>query len=172
MRRPALLDEGSCPRRGAGFQPAEVRGRHPSGDQELGVRVVDHGPHAVHRSTNRRGVGRSELRRPSTAEEHEVERAVDVDAETPPAAAVVDRQAGDLLEPARQRVIGGQVGHVGEGRAGACHGDDIGRVPIVGQRSRLRRRGGRHQLPEVGRGRERDRAGAEDHESAIADPGD
>ena len=169
---PALLDEGSCPRRGAGFQPAEVRGRDPPGDQELGVRVIDHGPHTVHRSTRRLGIGRVELRRPSTAEEYEVERAVDVDAETPSAAPVVDGHAGDLLEPARQRVVGCEVGEVGEGRASAGDGDDIGRIPVVGQRLRQRRCGGRHKLPEVGRGRERDRAGAEDHEPAIADLGD
>ena len=104
-----------------------------------------------------------------TTEEHQVERAVDVDAKTPPAAAVVDREAGDLLEPARERVVGGQVGQVGEGGAGTGHGDGISRIPVVRQYVRLRRRGGRHQLAAVGRGGERDRPRAEDHEPAIAD---
>ena len=53
--------------------------------------------------------------RPPTAEQHEVERSVDVDPESGSSAPVVDRHAGVLLEPARERVVGRQIGDVRRG---------------------------------------------------------
>ena len=111
-------------------------------------------------------VGGGQPAGPSVAEEHEVERAVDVDAQPPSLAKVGDRHARDLVEPARQHVVAGQIREAGEGVAGAGDGHDVGRVAVVRERARSVRGGGRDEGSTVGRAQERDRARAQDDEPA------
>ena len=106
---------------------------------------------------------------PSIAEEHKVERPVDVDAQPPSPAKVDDRHARDLVEPARQHVVARQIREAGEGVAGASDGHDVGRVAVVRERRRSIRRGGRDERTTVGRAQERDRARAQDDEPARPD---
>ena len=83
---------------------------------------------------------------PSIAEEHEVERPVDVDAQPPSLAKVDDRHARDLVEPARQHVVaradpGGRRGRRGRGRWPRCRpSSGCSRARPVDPRRRPRRR--------------------------------
>ena len=101
----ALLDERTGPRRGVRFQPGEVRGRHPPADDELRPGIGDDRPDRVDDRADPGPIGRRDQVAPSSAEQDEVERAVDVDPEPGPAAPVVDRHAGVLVQPARQLVV-------------------------------------------------------------------
>ena len=111
-------------------------------------------------------VGGGQPAGPSVAEEHEVERPVDVDAQPPSLAQVGDRHARDLVEPARQHVVARQIREAGEGVAGAGDGHDVGRVAVVRERARSIRGGGRDEGSTVCRAQERDRARAQDDEPA------
>ena len=84
-------------------------------------------------------------RRPGDAGQHEVERAVEVDREAPAAAQVGDRVAGVLGEPAGQGVVAGEIGHGGEALGRARHGDDVGRVAVVGEGPPVVGAGGRRR---------------------------
>ena len=105
---------------------------------------------------------------PAATEEDEVERAVDVDAEPPAPAPVLDRDAA-RLEPARQAVVAGQLRRFGQDRPGVGQGDDVGRVAVVGEGSRGVGRGGRDQVAVVAGAGERHGARPEDHEPAVTE---
>ncbi len=170
--QPALLDEGPGPRRGVHLQPGEIGCRDAPGDHQLGSRVIDDGADRAEDRPHPRGVLARQVRLPSPTHEHQVERAVDVDTEPCPTTAVVDRDPGVLIEPARQGVVGREVGHVREHVAGAGDGDDIGRVAVVGEGAWGLRRGGRDQLAAIGVGRERDGPGAQHDQPAVAEVDD
>jgi 2-amino-4-hydroxy-6-hydroxymethyldihydropteridine diphosphokinase len=95
-------------------------------------------------------------------DEDEVERTVDIDAE-PPASELADRPAFTLLEPARQGVVGRQVGQAAK-HIGVGHGDDVGGVTVVGERTRVRGAGRRDERVALGHGRQRHGPGAQNHD--------
>ena len=123
------------------------------------------GPRPGDPRSGRRSTSAGAPRRP---EQDQLERSVDVERQPPPAAQVGDREAGDLREPARQRVVAGQVRDVRERlRAGDRH--DVGRVAVVGEGRRAVGAGGRHQVRDS---RARSRAGSRRIPGRPARPGD
>ena len=103
----ALLDPGPGPRRAVPLEPGQRRRGRPAGDQQLGARVGGDGANACDPRLEERQVDVAALA--AGADEDEIERPVDVDREPPAPPQVVDLEARDLLEPARQRVVAGEV---------------------------------------------------------------
>ena len=99
------------------------------------------------------------------ADQHEVLRSVDVHAEAPSTLEVPDLVAGELAQPARQRVVAREIGDLRQPvRAG--DGDDVRGEAIVGEGDALVRRRGVEEGAPVGGGRQRDGPGPEDDETA------
>ncbi len=151
---------------------ARLRRRHPSRHDQLGRGVRDDRPDGIEDRAHAGRIGTVEPRPPSTAEQNEVEWSVDVDPESGASAPVVDGHAGVLLEPARERVIGRQIGDVREGSACLCHGDHVRRVAVV--REGLGPVGGRrgNEIAPVRRGRERHGPGTQHDQATIPELGD
>ena len=114
-----LLDQGPGPRPRVALEPAQVGGGGPAGDEQLRARVRrDRAQRrqAVADEGGRRVIRSGQPRRAARAlEEHEVERRVDVHRQPPPRREVADGDGGGLREPARQRVVGGEIGHARRG---------------------------------------------------------
>ena len=157
---PALLDQRPDPACRATLERRERAGGHPPGDGKLCATVGEHGPNGGQPRGERR-CRRGGGQRPSR--EDDVGGRVQVEAETGPPAEVVHAVAGDLLEPARQGVVGGEVREVAE-HAGPGHRDRVGRVAVVGQRARQVGGGRGHEGAVVGRARQRHRPGTQDDE--------
>ena len=120
------------------LEPARASPPSPAGDQELGARIGARrrGPPPIACSRTRRCRRRrsaSAARPPRAADEDEVERAVDVDRRA--ASGVAGRRpvAGDLREPARQRVVGREVRQVARAPRPRGDRDDVRRVAVVGE---------------------------------------
>ena len=94
----------------------------------------------------------SRWRGPATAEQDEIERAIDVDPQSTTGPQIRDRHAGLLLEPARQHVVGREIGNGREDGTGMGDRDDIGGIAVVGACRRPGPAGRRHELPAIGRG--------------------
>ena len=90
---------------------------------------------------------------------------VEVDGEAVTAGELRDADAGALLEPARQRIVGGERRQVAQDRR-AAHGDDVRAVAVVGQGVGGAARGRVDQPPGVAEGQQRDGAGAQEHEAS------
>ncbi len=146
---------------------ADVRPATTSSADAVGRDATDR-LHALRDRTEVDGVGGGLPGRVASAGQDDVERAVDVDREPPPPAQVADRVPGDLVEPARQSVVAGEVGHVRERLAGMGDRDDVGRVAVVGEGPSILGAGGRHELATVGGRGQRDRPGTEDHQAGRA----
>ena len=108
---------------------------------------------------------------PPTGEQDKVERSVDVDPEPSTRSDIGNRYTGTLSEPARQHVVGRDVGQPRKDRPSARDRDDIRGIAVVREgRGRTLPRG-RDQLPTIHRRRERDRARTEDDQPAVSDVG-
>ena len=99
------------------------------------------------------------------ADEDEIERTVEIEPEPPAPSQVIDPVAGDLLEPARQGVVAGQIRDRGQ-RLDPRDRHDIRRVAVVREGDTRVIGRDRDECPAVGGGRERDRPRAEDDQTA------
>lgn len=161
---PAFLDERPDARRGPPLEPSQGRRGGTAGDEHLGPPVAERRPHAGQSVAGRRAALAD-----VPADEHEVERPVQVELESPPGPAVDHAPAGPLLEPARQRVVAGEVGDVGElVRPGDR--DDVRRVPVVGECDPARAPRRVDERREVGPRREDRRARADDDDAGRLAP--
>ena len=156
-----------APRRWPASAPAIRRSSQASPEADVRPATISsaRGSAATARTAARRSVTRSaDLRRGRArhaAEQDEVQRPVDVDAQPPAPAQVGHLVAGDLRQPARQGVVGRQVRDVPQNlRPG--NGHDVRREAVVRERPQAIGRCGRDERPPVRRRRQRDRAGAQD----------
>ncbi len=155
----SLLHERPRPGGGPPLEPRQGRGRRPPGDEEFRARIRSHPPDRPDPLHDERVRGR--IDRPG---EHEVERTVEVHGEPTSSAKVGDGVAGDLLEPARHRVVAGEVRDISQPVRGGRHGDDIRGIAIVREGLSAVGAGGRDERDAVMARRERDRPGPQQHE--------
>ena len=161
---PALLDPGPGPGGRMPLQPGERGGGRPSGDEQLGAPVGGDLADLEQAGSRGRRAGLGGQVVGPHAEQDEVERPIEIEAEAPAAAEVVHPVARDLLEPAGQGVVAGEC-RDGRERVGARDGDDVGRIAVVGQGlAALAGRRGDEGSP-IRLGRQRDRPGSEDDQA-------
>ena len=143
----ALLDPRAHAGRRVALEPGERRGRRPTGDSSSARRSAATARRRASRAVTA-AVSAGRLGAAGRPEQHEVERPVDIEREPPAASEVVDLVACDLLEPARQGVVAGEVGDDGQ-CVGARDRHDVGRVAVVRQGRRPSRGRGRDEGPAV-----------------------
>ena len=161
----AFLDQRTSPGGRRPLEPRQRRRRGPTGDEQLGARIAgcptDGNDRRLHATEVNIAAG-------VRAEQHQVEWTIDVDRQAPPPAEIADLVAGNLLEPARQRIVGRQVGDLRQARPRPGDCDDIRRVAVVGEGEALLGTGDGHEVTQVARSGERDRAGSENDEPGRA----
>jgi 2-amino-4-hydroxy-6-hydroxymethyldihydropteridine diphosphokinase len=98
-----------------------------------------------------------------TAHQLEVERGIEVEAQSLTVRNLTDRDSS-LGQPARQLVVAAKVGQAAED-SGVTHGQHIGRRTIVGEGATLARCRDVDERPDVRIGRERNRSGPQEDEA-------